>query len=71
MGYPSSRILKLGVGGIQRARALGGKGYALVELKHYTEAKDCYVKCLVLDPDSEIARSELREIEQLTRNRHA
>jgi tetratricopeptide (TPR) repeat protein len=47
-----------------RAAALRGQGYAYSELQRWDEATKAYQRSLKFEPDSELARNELRYIEQ-------
>lgn len=52
----------------ERARALRGQGFALIELKDLDAAEAAFRTSLELDPDSQLARSELAYIRKLRDN---
>jgi CHAT domain-containing protein/Flp pilus assembly protein TadD len=49
----------------EKARALRGQGYALIELRRLEEGREVFEKSLKFDPDNKIALGELRHIEEL------
>ena len=50
---------------MRKKRGCRGRGYALTELGRLDDAEDAYKTSLNLDPDSNLAKSELRYIEGL------
>ncbi len=64
-----SRAFELGVSADSQARSLRGRGYALIELERYDEARSSYLESLEMDPESKIAQAELAEIDQAEKRR--
>ena len=50
----------------ETARALRGRGFALIELERFDEAQALYERSLALDPEDKIAANELEYIRQMT-----
>ncbi len=63
--YDKVRKVTAYVTGLDKARALRGKGSVLVELGKLNDAEDAFQESLKYDPNSEVARDELVYIKEL------